>query len=289
MVREIAGHVLARRPLYFIEGVLNGRGDPGPRGRGWTAGTIRRTVMSPTYAARRIHQGQVIGDGDWPAILDAATYDKVSAILSDPRRRLTTGAATLTYQLSHLARCGPCGGRLTPLSSPQGTKYRCAARGCMRVVALVSDMDATVDAFVLERLQQPNAAQLFAPPAPNDAPARDHLAALRARLQDHYDQAATGALSAAGLVAVEARLLPQIEAAERELANQRRVSDLGDVDLVEVAANWPDAPVALRRRIIAAMAEVVLSPAGKGVRFTHERLRDSRWRGDPLTWGERWK
>jgi hypothetical protein len=36
------------------------------------------------------------------------------------------------------------------------------------------------------------------------------------------------------------------------------------------------------------LAELVLSPAGKGVRFSLWRLAESRWHGDTRTWGEIW-
>ena len=45
--------------------------------------------------------------------------------------------------------------------------------------------------------------------------AADELATLTGRLDEHYAEAAAGSLSAAGLAAVEKRLLPDIEAARK--------------------------------------------------------------------------
>ncbi len=109
---------------------------------------------------------------------------------------------------------------------------------------------------------------------------------LQDRLDDHYREAAAGRLSARGLTIVEAELLPQIEAARARARQVAEPSVLQEIDPLRVAETWPDQPVALRRNIILALADVRLSANAKGKRVTVARFGESRWRGDGETWAD---
>ncbi|WP_298752931.1 hypothetical protein [uncultured Serinicoccus sp.] len=63
----------------------------------------------PTYAARRVHQGQVVGDADWPPLVDVDTWEWAVAVIRDPARNTRTGDSTATHLLTGIATCGVCG------------------------------------------------------------------------------------------------------------------------------------------------------------------------------------
>jgi hypothetical protein len=111
---------------------------------------------------------------------------------------------------------------------------------------------------------------------------------LQEHLDSFYEMAGKKKLSGAGLAKVEAEVLPQIEAAERKIRKLSTPPVLHRLLGTDVAGGWPTLPVGTRREIILALAEVRLSPVGKGGRWSPWRLAESRWLTDQATWGERW-
>ncbi|RKR92869.1 DNA invertase Pin-like site-specific DNA recombinase [Micromonospora pisi] len=267
--------------------VTAGRVWDAPRGGEWSHSQVRVTLLRRTYIAERVHQGEVIGPAKWPGLIDEDRFLRIRGRLLDPARR-NGDDNSLTYQLSGGALCGVC---RSPLRPQARINYRCEKSGCMAVAAKVRDLDPAVDRFILARLRQEDAAPVFATQSSDAAleEARRTERELQAELDEYYDLAGARRLSPAGLAAMEARLRPQIEAAARRVRELSVPAVLRGLDPIKLADTWPDNPVYIRREVIVALAEIVLSPTGKGFRFSVQRLAQSRWRGDELTWGERWE
>lgn len=289
VVREIVASVRDGVSISAIARGLNDRAIPAPEGGQWRSAHIGRIATNPAYAARRVHRGEVVGPADWPAILDDTEHHGVVAVLRDPARRVARGTA-LRWPLSGVALCGVCEvGRLRTHRGGAARSYLCDE--CKRIAISADPLDDFVSNLVCERLRQPDALAVFAPP-PDDvatAAAQAEERALRERLDDHYTLAAAGQLSAGGLAAVEARLLPLIAEAVakvRRLSAPRALRSLVDVD---VAGTWTDLPVSTRRDVIVALVDLHVGPAVRGrPRFDRGRLAASRWVGDARTWGELW-
>jgi hypothetical protein len=88
----------------------------------WTNLHLRRVSQNPRIAGLRVHQGKVIGPGNWEPILDADTLHGIIAFLNDPSRK-----NALAFERRHLlpgiAKCGICGSALytqPPYSSCAG-------------------------------------------------------------------------------------------------------------------------------------------------------------------------
>ena len=145
-----------------------GAGVTTTRGGRWTGGTVALLLQRPVLAGWRFHRpgtadGRPPKDrpprryrGQWPAILDQATFDQVGVILSDPRRRLNLGDNRLVTALSGLAWCGApgCGARLRGAPMRPGRKdrrLRCPAKpdGCGSVMRAVTGVEDWVRATVL--------------------------------------------------------------------------------------------------------------------------------------------
>jgi site-specific DNA recombinase len=268
--------------------VQHGQRWDSPGGGIWHPTTIVRLAASPTYLGKRIHQGEVVGDTDWPQITDERTFRRIQQRLGgkDQRRQLDT---RLRNQLSGAAMCGRdgCGGRF--MIGPKGLYYRCAR--CVRCSINKATADRLVDKMIKARLLAVDAAVLFVDPEDDGALeiAESEVRTLQERLDDHYAEAAAGRLSARGLGLVEADLMPRIETARARANELGRPSELRGIDPVELAENWEDQPVDLRRRVILGLADIRVSAIGRGKRPTASRLAQSRWRGDSLTWGDHWQ
>ena len=87
----------------------------GANGKPWSTTTLRSTLLRCSNAGLRKHQGQIVGQGTWEALIDRDTYDRVVAILSDPTRRTSPASSGIKYLLSGIARCGLCGGPMRVL------------------------------------------------------------------------------------------------------------------------------------------------------------------------------
>jgi hypothetical protein len=173
----------------------------------------------------------------------------------------------------------------------KGSQGRYACRACQKVTIAQGPYEALVEQAVLSRLAKPDAAAVWARPADTAAlaAAEADAADLRAALQEHYQQAAMRRLSAQGLAAVEAGLLPQIERAEARVKALSTPSELATIgDPGQIIERWPSLPPVQKRAVVRALIDLVVDPATvKGGRGVDPRRFDrSRWIGDDETWGQ---
>jgi hypothetical protein len=244
-------------------------------------------LRNPGYVSKRIHVGEVIAEAIWESILDSDQHAALVALLRTPGRRNHTDS-TLAHELSGAAVCSECG--LT-LRTQGRTRYVCRLRGCGKVTASIALMDDAVGRLVCTRLARPDAAPVFAPAADDShelEEARRELRELKAHLAGFVDLAKARKLSAESLAAVEAGTIPQIREAERKVRLLSTPSTLAAYADIDIPAQWEYLEPGVRREVILATAHVVLSPCGKGGRWSLSRLATSRWIGDTRTWGEIW-
>jgi site-specific DNA recombinase len=134
VIREAARRILNGESLRSVVMSLNRRGIPAPRGALWTRRTLKVILTHPRVAGLRQHQGTVIGEASWPAILDHSTWERVKLVLLSPdRSRART--TSRNYLLTGFIYCGKCGKRLVGMPYPNGTRaYGCDTgttyRGC---------------------------------------------------------------------------------------------------------------------------------------------------------------
>jgi site-specific DNA recombinase len=259
----------------------------------WDLTQIKRLCVMPSYAGLRQHQGQVVGKAGWKGIHDEDTYSKLLVRLNDPKRQKQRNTS-LTHVLSGLIRCAPCGARMFVLKNRGYLTYVC--RDGAHVAVRTNRIEEFVEELVLSRLEREDAADLFTVPerAAADAASAEGLAEeLEARLAPFYAQAAAGKLSATGLAAIEADLLPQIEAA-KERAKAVRIAPVPKPirDLIGAPRKrWPELTIYQRREAMGLLiAELKVSRTVRGTRgpINPRRLGESRWTGDTLTWAEHW-
>ncbi len=290
IVREAARRVAAGESCYSIAQDFNERGIPTPRGgaKGWDLVQIKRTVINPGYIAQRVHKGLVIGPAAWPPILDEQVYTVCVTRLTDETRK-TNRDVSLKHLLSGLARCSECDGAMRVQNNRTYLSYICMEKFCTSIT------QAKLEGFVLEmlfgRLSREDAQDLLAPPQDDDEAARAAIEAeeKQARLDEFYAAAASGGVSPAGLAAIEARLIPEIEAAKWRARSVKVPPLLRDLIGPDVRERWEKLTVGQRREAVSLVMEVRLGKTYKGARtFDPNRLAKSRWRGDSKTWGEHW-
>ncbi len=248
IVRRIAEHLLTGGTVRSITLALNAEGVPNPTGRAWHPSSVRRMIVSPTYAGRRVHRGAVVGDGDWPAILTLDEHLALVAAMTAPGRA-SKRPSVRKHLCSGLARCSECEGPLRVVLDRRRPTYACATPGCYRVTVGKESLDAFVSEALRARLARPDVvAALGRGDIATVQAARDALDDLDARRADVLAMLADGTLRRAEATPI----LKSIDA-ERRDADARALAAVGSRELLDLDVNRLDAPT------LARVAPLVLS------------------------------
>lgn len=285
IIRRLAQDTLDGVPLQAQADRLNAEGVATQSGRGkWSGGNINRLLRNPALVGDRVYKGEVVARDAWPAILTREQFRALTAMLTAPGRRPYVGGPVLKHMLSGAMTCGVCDHRIRTL----GSRGRYACVNCYRASASIRLADATVSEVIRARLRKIDAQAVFAPTTDDAAveKVRRELEGVQDQLRETYALAKARKLSAAGLAAAEAGLLPEVQRLEARLRELSRPPALASLAGIDVAENWFDLEVATRRAVVLALVDLRLSPGGPGVRWSLDRLGESRWVGGEQTWSE---
>ena len=140
-IKEAASRVLRGESIRSIAFDFNDRGIKPVAGGRWAGSTLRRVLVSPRIAGLREHNGEVVGEAAWPAIIDRATHDRLVGLLDDPSRRRENFGRPRVHPLVGLVYCASCGGKMTTaialeagsrLRLPQGREPHLPSTGAHR-------------------------------------------------------------------------------------------------------------------------------------------------------------
>ena len=111
---------------------------------------LYRILRNPLYIGE-IHYGDVVTQGDFPAIVEKSVFEQAQTLLSGFRRNYAkVNGKKYDYLLSGLVLCH-CGRHMTPYSVKKGEKrffyYKCTAPDCKNAVNAES-----LDAMVVDEL-----------------------------------------------------------------------------------------------------------------------------------------
>jgi site-specific DNA recombinase len=246
----------------------------------WISATITAYAIDERYLGYRKHHGKVTNKEAWPALVDKADHVRAVAAVNKgkERRKYNQRPGKAIHQLSGVMICDICE---IPVNSDRQhglPRYSCAApapkgQKGYHASAQVSIVDPYVERKAFEWLSSPSFARAY---AKDDAQmmkeieeAEAEAKLLQAELDEFYEEAGAGRLSARALVAVEAEKLPKIEAAKkraRSLSVPPLVRELAGASVEEIAKAWKGLELSQRRAIVEALVEVRLKPQGTGRR-----------------------
>jgi DNA invertase Pin-like site-specific DNA recombinase len=221
VVAELYERVAAGEPIKALMRELDARGVRPMGGGRWAHTSLRRVLTNPSYLGHRTHAGRVVVEGAWPPLVDAATFDRVAALLADPRRR-NAQDNRVKHLLAGLVRCEVCHGRLTYRLPRQrnGPLYWCQAGG--HVATGAPHLEAGVRRLVTRRLARPDGLDVFAEATVDVRGLGLELKTLQARLADADAELEAGEMSPRAHAIVERKCTPRITELERTLAAARR-------------------------------------------------------------------
>ena len=277
VVQEIARRLLAGEALYAVASDLNARGVPAPRGApAWHPTQVKRLAISPTNAGLRSHLGEITGPAKWPALIGEADHRILVAKLTDPARK-SWRDGSVKHLLVGIAECGVCGAPCRRIKNRNTPSYSCGRNFC--VVRSQVHLDDFVAQVVVARLSRPDVWELFTGIEDTEAAeAAEQVRILRGRLTAFYDQAAEGKLTPTGLARIEARLLDQIKAAERQARSWDIPTVVTDMAGPDAAMAWEALSTPQRREVVRALLVLRVLRTGKGTRFFDPDRIEIVWR-----------
>ncbi|WP_218952022.1 recombinase family protein [Amycolatopsis anabasis] len=160
----------------------------------WNPAKIRNIALNPALAGLRVFRGEIIGKGNWPAIITEEKRALVVARLGDPSRRWIRDGVRVKYLLSGIMLCSVCEQGVGTRKHGGQMRYRCAEGHLTRDMA---KCDSLVVEAVLTRLMSKDARELFHFENHAQELIKVVQAAqeLRARLDAFTDEAADGKIS----------------------------------------------------------------------------------------------
>lgn len=272
VLREAAERFLAGEPCLRIANDFNARGISTQMGKQWNVGQVRRYLVNPSYIAKRIHRGKVVGDAIWPPIFDEATFYAITTRFAD-RSRVQVKDKRRKYLLSSIATCGVCG---SPVKcyAPRGYPAYTCPKFC--TARKMTGVDELVTKLVLGRLALPDARAIFTPDPTPEVSA--DIAERRNRLEGFYVSAAKGEITPQALGAIERSLLDEIATLEQRQSRARLPEPIEAlIHAEDIQAAWDGLPIAFKRLVVQTLVTIVILPTRKARSFDPRSVAIS-WR-----------
>jgi site-specific DNA recombinase len=269
LIRQAVDDVLAGAGVNEIARRWTATGVKQPRGvLGWHPATIRSLLTSPRNAALVTYGGDVVREGNWPAIIDRERWERVCAELAHRGSRFASGRRRRRL-LSGVLVCGLCGSLLMhggsgPRDRRDGSKkpsvrsYRCkkgpGVTGCGRLQIAAEPLERDVTEALLTYLDRDDLAALAGATESSEASTLTReLAELDRDARETADLAAAGQIRPADFARYSSGVDGRRQALRQRLARLSSSSALepyaGKVGALRAA--WPGLSDDQRRSLIA--------------------------------------
>lgn len=276
IVREAHAHVLAGFSLgSFIQG-LTERGITTARGGAWSYATLRQMLLRPRNAGLAEWKGEVVGQSEFPAIVERHIWEATCAVLTDPSRRRSR-TNKVKHLLAGIALC-EC---LRPVKSGQivdrkGVKhmiYRCSESGAGHVNKRISYVDEHVERMIIFYLAREahGASSGALDPALVESLQTDELAH-RERLNEAARLFGQGVIDGEQLAEMSKGINASLSEVRKKLAEldeaaaQSERVDMPDIDWTDTGARqtWDDMHIERKRAWIRNRLVIVLHRHSRG-------------------------
>lgn len=283
-IRNAVADVLAGKSVRQVAREWNGQGlQTTGNAKAWTATRVRQILAKPRYAALVVHQGNVVGKGQWEPIIDEDTHHGIVAYLNDPSRISKLGFER-RYQGSGVYRCGVCD---EPLGTFIGEKGKPRAYACRdrHVRRQGEALDAYVDAIIIGRLSKPDATELsnaFDHSTLDIGRLHSQKAALHARLDELAGLYAEGSINAAQLKRGTAELSTAVGSLDAELAAATQGNPVAAFvgnghGGAQFEQRWAELSPDIRGKIIDQLVTVTVNRSPRGLRRFDPEYVDVKW------------
>jgi len=276
----MARRVLEGASLLAVSRELHAAGVSTREGRPWHHSAVRAALVNPAIAGLRVHRREIAGPGEWPAVMDRATWEETRAVLADPARKRTRPARR--YLLAGMvtnANGDPMNGRPEGDDARRTYATRWPASSSAQIPA--DALEKYVIDSVLLALDKSKLPEVNSQPS-----GAADIAAVETEMAELAKLRGEGVIGLAEWMAARRPLQERLEAARRAAGTSRRPSP--SVKLLSepgaVRKVWPSLSFSERREIVRAVVDrVVVGPAPRRRWTTLEERMDPN-QGFGITW-----
>jgi len=262
--------LLAGSSLTSIAKDFKAQGFTTSKGNAVTRNAVRAMLLNPRNAGLSAYRGEVVGQAQWPEIVDQDTFEAARALLADDLR-VANHSNARKWLLGGLAQCGKCGD-----GTKVGVSYRHNRSGTISRIYVCSTKhhlsreatfcDERVIQRVIARLSRDDARDLL---VDHDRPDVEELRAeqhtLHVRLDQFAIDYADGTITASQLHKGTERLRARLAELEAQMVHIDRAPLLEDlITADDVYGVWLTLPLDRRRAVISLLYEVTLLPRPGG-------------------------
>ncbi len=253
----------------------------GIHGRNWNSGDVSSILTMPRHAGLVVHRGEIVGLGQWPALLPRARWEQVCAVVRGRARNV--GVPRRRSMLTGIVVCGKCGASMTRSVGGRGARlWRCHVGpgnvGCGGVSIRAEQLEPVIVHAVWQRVDTLDLAAILstAEDRPDYANVAEELAALERREDDAAASFGAGRITVRAMERITGDLEAQRTVLRARLARHANRDALSTYAGRSGAlrAAWPLLTDDQRRTIIAeTLGKVTILPAsGSGRRFDTSRI-----------------
>lgn len=232
------------------------------RAKGWTRESVRGIYQSARLAGLVAHNGEIVGGGNFPAIIDRQTWESIQgAVRHGPSRPAGYGARV--HPLAGFVFCGSCGATMV-VSGAEGNPeaaYKCVKnrQGCGRMKRNKRWLDMAVDAWVRGKLSNADAVEVES----GDHGHADEIRDLEERIAEVRQQHIDGHLDGADFFPLLSCLRGKLNALQKaETERERRATQ--EAALHDPMRAWEGGSLAVRRALLASLVQgVYVKPVGR--------------------------
>ena len=306
-IRDGIAAVIAGEPLSSIARAWSARGLTTVTGLDHSRTTVREILMKPSVAGLSSYlptrqdgskfrrDREILGDGQWDAIVDRAQWERAVAILSSPARRVPgAGGGEIKHALAGLLTC-TCGDamyRRTRKSQREGAPRR-AYYSCRRShpgrqhVAIGDEIEKFMAETVIARLTRDDALAVLAEAMDGGDGVADAIAerdALLTRREELEGEMIRGALPVSTFTRISARIDADLADLEHKIAAAATGPTPAVVSALQapdIRAWWGEATPAQQRDLAAALIDhIAIGPGKRGAKSFDPSRVQITWRVD---------
>lgn len=290
VIRDLAARYLAGESLMSLTTWLEASEVPTVQDKRWRTGAVRQTLTSPRIAGLRSHNGEVVADAVWPAIITPAQHQQLVAAFG--RKKITGRRTARRYLLSGMLRCGKCGNKLFSSARREGNRnrrrYVCSSSpdhgGCGRLTVVAEPVEEWLTEAVLLRLDTPAMGDALAGRAAADerhAAVLSDLDADQTQMRELAEMWASKQISSAEWKAAREPIEARIRDAERQLSTFSGTTALHGLigNSAALRDDWDSLNLTRQAAIIAAVLDfATIAPGDPGARALDPNRIIPTWR-----------
>ncbi len=265
LIRRAADDVLAGVSIQAIAREWNRQGSTTTTGKQWPLSAPRRILLRPRNAGLMEHRGEVVGDAQWPAVIEPEKWHAVVRVLRDPKRITNPGSSRVKWLGSGLYRCGVCTGPLRATMSDGYRTYRCPDNHLSRKL---DEIDQYVEGVIVGVLRKSDLGALLAQRGSAITNVREleaQAAELRIRLDQLAEVFTEGGIDAQQLSAGSRKIQNELEEVRTQISASYQSSAFeGVADAADPGEAWLVADLYRKRAVLDALAIVTIKRSSRG-------------------------